>query len=345
MGILSWLTGGPNTTAPGTTGAALASPWSEGLPSNIIVNDIFGTAGLAITRAEAMSIPAVAKARHLICSTLARQPLKVYSGAEELADQPAWLYRTSGAVPPQMRMVWVLDDLFFHGWSLLAVERGSRGQILDAVRVGTDRWQFDTNGAVLVDNAPVNADDVILIPGPYEGLLVAGARTIRGALDLEAVWAARVRNPIPSVEIHNTDANDPLTPEQAQALVSGYAESRKNINGAITYTPANVELIMHGDAATDLFVEGRNAIAIDIARLTGVPAAMLDASQVAASLTYNTVEGARDNFIGQVLDMWATPIEAQFSMDAVTPRGTRIAFDKANLTTFPQPSTGPATED
>lgn len=292
-----------------------------------------------------MSIPAVAKARHLICGTLARQPLKVYRGAEELAEQPAWLYRTNSDLPPQIRMIWVLDDLFFHGYSLLAVERGTRGQILDAVRVGTDRWTFDSNGAVLVDSQPVKADDVILLMGPYEGLLKAGARTIRAALDLEAVWASRVRNPIPTVEIHNNDAGDPLSPDEAKALVSSYVNARKGIDGAVIYTPSNVDLIMHGDAAVDLFVNGRNAIAIDVARLTGVPAALVDASQVAASLTYNTVEGARDMFITQVLDMWATPIEAILSTDPVTPRGTRIAFDKTNLTTFPQPSTGPVTED
>lgn len=343
---MGWLTGNTATATPGRTGAAVASPWAEGLPANIVVADVFGGANLQPTRAEAMSIPAIAKARHLVCSTLARQPMRKYGDSDQPeADQPSWLYRTSGDVPPQMRTLYVLDDLFFHGWSLLAVSRGADGQILDAARVSTDRWTFDPKGQVLVDSQPVDSRSVVLIPGPFEGLLTAGARTIRAALDLEAVWASRVRNPIPTVEIHNTDANDPLTPDEAKALVATYVQARKGIDGAVMYTPSNVDLKMHGDAAVDLFVNGRNAIAIDVARLTGVSASLLDASQVAASLTYSTTEGGWDNFIRVTADMWATPIEARLSMDDVTPRGSRIAFDKSNFLSTPQATTAPVTKD
>ncbi|MGO8609807.1 hypothetical protein ACC848_43405, partial [Rhizobium johnstonii] len=62
------------------------------------------------------------------------------------------------------------------------------------------------------------------------------------------------------------------------------------------YTPHNIEVKTHGQASTDLFVEGRNAAVLDIARLLNLPASLLDGAQSQASLTYVTTEGKRSEF-------------------------------------------------
>lgn len=331
---------------PGITGASVQSPWTPStLSPNIVIADVLGVNDVPPSRTEAMSVPAIAKARHLITSTLARQPLRAYRGEAELATQPAWLYRTNSDTPPQMRMAYTLDDLFFYGWCLWAVQRGADGQITDAVRVSPDRWTFDLEGRVEVDGKPVDSDQVILIPGPFEGILAAGPSMVRAARNLEQTWAARVRNPIPVVELRITDDNMEPTIEEMERLRDQYVAARKNPDGAVMVTPAGVELNVHGDAVTDLFVQGRNAIALDVARMTGIPATMLDASQVQSSLTYKTTETGRNDFIDALTNMWAMPIEAQLSMDNVVPRGQRIAFDMSNLLAVPQATTGPDTED
>jgi len=323
------------------------SPWTPStLPNNVVFADIYGQPDLLVDRTQAMSVPAIAKARHLVCTTLSRQPLRQYRDAVEVKAQPAWLYRTNTQTPPQLRMLQTLDDVFFYGWSLWAVERGSEGQVIDATRVPQDRWDFDDRGRVMVDDGYVSNEQVVLIPGPFEGVLAAGARSISGALALEAQWTSRVKNPVPVTELHNNDANEPLAPDESKALVQGYNDNRRNSpDGMTVYTPANIDLRVHGDTAVNLFVEGRNAIALDVARLTGIPAVMLDASQVSASLTYNTTEQGRNDFVDALTNMWAAPIEARLSMDDVCPRGTRVAFDLSNLLAIPQATTGPATED
>lgn len=323
----------------------VASPWTPSILSpNVLIADVFGKSAI-LTRAQAITVPAVAKARHLICSALSRQPLVQYRGAEATASQPSWLYRTNGDTPPQMRTMYLLDDLFFYGFALLLVQRGTEGQVLDAVRVPPARWEFDEVGRIKVDGEYPDRDRVVLITGPFEGMLTAGYNTIMGALDIETQWQNRIKNPVPITEIHGTDTSKGLSTDEAKALVAAYNEARKDPNGVTVYTPPEVDLRVHGDMALDLFVQGRNAVTLDVARLTGLPADALDASQVSASLTYQTTEQSRNYLVDILTTMWAAPIEARLSMDDVTPRGTRIAFDLSNLLAVPQATTGPATED
>lgn len=60
----------------------------------------------SITRAQAMSVPAVKRARGIICTTIARIPLRAYRGTEPINPQPLWIDRTDGPVSPYHRMVW-----------------------------------------------------------------------------------------------------------------------------------------------------------------------------------------------------------------------------------------------
>jgi len=348
MGILDWMGFGrlPETySASATASRGVTSPWAG--PSHlarVVVDDIFGVETQAVTRAEAMSVPAVAKARNLVCTTLARQPLRAFRDGVPVADQPTWLYRTDTSIPPRLRTMWVLDDLFFYGWSLLEVNRGADGQILDAARIIPSRWKFGPAGEILVDDHGVPQDEVLLIPGPFEGVLNAGGRTIRAARKLEEQWAARVRNPVPVTEIRYTGEED-LDEDEMRDIRSSYIAARNDPDGTVMVTPKGFEVHPHGDAALNLFVEGRNAVAVDVARLTNVPAAMLDAANVnASSVNYTNEALGRAQFIDLCLRFWSLSLEDRLSMDDVTPRGTTIAFDLSELT-IPDTGRGPTLED
>lgn len=332
------------TTAGRTVG--IRSPWSTGELSRVVWSDVFGVAAMPVTRAEAMALPAVARGRHLLAGSIGQLPLRAYRGAELVDPQPAWLARTNGATSPQHRLVWTVDDLVFRGWSLWAVERGREG-LADAVRVPLERWRFD-DGAVVVTNdagveLPVDDDTVVLIPGFHEGILAYGSRTIRSAHALEAAWAGRARNPIPAVELHQTSEVQ-LTDDEIDAMLAEWRAARADPDGAVTYTPHDVELRVHGESSADLLVEGRNAAAIDCARMLGIPAAMLDASNVNASLTYETIAGRSLEFRDYSLSLYTAAIASRLSLDDVTPRGTRIAFDYTEWTAANSP-TGPHTAD
>lgn len=334
---------------PRRSAVAIRSPWTTTDLAKVVWSDIFGAAFEPVTRAEAMALPAVARGRHLLVSTIAQLPLACFRAAERL-DTPAWLTRTSGPTSPAHRMAWTVDDLIFAGWSLWVVQRGAGGAIVDAARCPAERWHLEDDGTVMIaddegNDQAATAESVILIPGFHEGLMTYGARTIRSARDLELTWAGRARNPIPAVELHQT-TDDPMTEAEIDDLIGGYVKARQDPNGSVTYTPSSVELKVHGTGgANDLLIEGRNAAAIDVARMLGLPAAMIDASNVNSTLTYETVQGRNLEFRDYSLALYTGAIAARLSMDDVTPRGTRIGFDATDFIT-PQPApSSPITED
>lgn len=326
-----------------TPNQGIVSPWSQTQLSQVVWSDIFGTDLNTVTRADAMSIPAVAKARQILVSTIAKYPLRGYD-ADGNETTPAWIYDTNGEVSPWHRMAWTIDDLIFSGWSLWGVERDADGQIVAADRCPIERWHIDVDGSIVIDDQIAEADSVILIPGPFEGLLKVGARTLRGGAKLERSWVGKATNPIPAIELHAT-TDDPLEVDEVQALVNAWADARADENGAIAFTPHNIEARAHGSAEPSLLIEGRNFLRIDIGAFLGIPAALMDASLSTASLTYSTQEGQRNEFADFTLPYWTEPIQQRLSMDDVLPAGQRMRFDLSDLYSLPPSSIGPRVED
>jgi len=336
--------------APPRGPTAIRSPWSTGDLSQIVWADLFGGDETAwpLTRAAAIQVPAVARARHLLAGTVARLPLRAVRIDTPVDPQPNWLTRTDGTMSPWHRMVWTIDDLLFAGWSLWACERDSRAQILRVERVPAELWTWGTSAGgdgsvVLVDGDEVDADTVLLIPGPHEGILTSARKTIMGARLQELMWQRRVAAPIPAMEIHQT-TEDPLEPEEIDALLESWVSTRTDPDGAVAYTPWNIELKPHGTATTDLLIEARNAVAVDIASHTGLPAQALNASLSTASLTYSTAETAEGE-LNRAAALYSNAVSGRLSMDDVVPRGQRCAFDITYLTTVPPAPFGPTTED
>lgn len=358
MGILDALGLGRTPDYLAQARTELASPWApEGNMQSIVWSDILGAEtleNLPLTRAEAISIPAVSKARNLIVATVSRWPLYALAGADRVNPQPTFLYRTDGRQAPYTRMVWTLDDAIFYGCSLWVLERGSvtdgRRPILDAERIPFDWWrvaQVDGAWKILVreggtgDERPLQDYEACLFDFPFEGLLNIGRRTLRGARDQERAWVGRAKNPVPVIDLHRTEDYD-ATDEELDKLVKDWATARTNPNGAIGSTPTGIELNVHGDIAVDLMIEGRNAIRTDVGSFLNVRAAMLDGTIGVDSLTYTTKEGERNAFYELDLPFWTDPIEARLSLDDIVPRGQRTRFEKYEANPLP---TGPEVED
>lgn len=350
MGIFSTLriVSGANQLAENPA-TGISSPWnSPNHLQSVVLADIFGTEDLLpVTRADAVRVPSISKARALVTGTGSRLPLRTMRKGEVAPEQPPWLYRTNSQVSPQQRMVWTIDDMMFHGWALWAVERGAGGKITDAVRVPTEWWRFTTEGTVEVTKegvfAEVTADEVILFAGPQEGLVELAARAVRAYRDLEATRASRLRNPVASVVLH---ANEELNLEdsEVQELVDDYAESHNSSSLSVSYLPHNIDIEEHGTASPDLMLQAENAISVQIAQFTNVPATLLDASvEGGSSLTYQNSATEKSWFADTTMAYWLNPIEARLSMDDVTTRGTYVQFDTTSLTSVPTAS--PTLED
>ena len=329
MGILERLRRMTGLAGQGTP-AAVASPWSARPthlePARILAGVLGEDTPLPVTRAEAMSIPALARARQLIVSTVARLPVYAAAGGERLETQPRWIDRTDGPVSPYHRMSDTVDDLLFYGWSLWALDRDYDGRVIAADRVPVELWSVGEDGDILIEDEPVAARDVCLIPGPHEGILKIGAKSVRHArVVLDAVERA-ARNPSAQTELHQTN-DAPLTAEEAIELRDSWAAARRGEHGGIGVTTHGIEVRDHGAPISDLLIDGRNAAAVDIARLCGVPATIVDATLQGSSLSYSSTESRMNELITFGLSPFMAAIAGRLGMDDMVPRGTRIEFD------------------
>jgi hypothetical protein len=332
---------------PGTL--ELASPWAPASPqlTQILWADTFGAVGktMATTRDTAMQVPALARARHLLCGFGARAVLRAYlEDSEELAPtRPDWMRKASGGVSPFHRMLWTLDDLLFRGWSLWDVERNTAdGPITgQAQRVASHRWSFEANtGRILVDAKPMNSKQALLIPGPHEGVLNFGRTAIVQAQELEATATRVAQNPSAYLNLHYT-GEVPLTPAQITEARTVWAEARRGDYGGVGFTGKDLAVEELGAAAEHLLVEGRNAAAVNMARAASLPASMVDATNAGASLTYETSAGRNAEFLDYGADLYLDSVAARLSLDDAMPEGQAARFDTAKLRSITPTPTGP----
>src|SRR4051794_27829971 len=87
---------------------SLGSPWApDNHLAHVVVQDIPGiTPPGPPSRAEATRVPAVARARGVVCTPIARIELGAYRGDTRLdsAAEPSWLHATDGPLSPFHRM-------------------------------------------------------------------------------------------------------------------------------------------------------------------------------------------------------------------------------------------------
>lgn len=361
MGALTNLLTGKLPKINSSFGVGISSPMGGPTTSihELVWADFFQGELADSTRSAAMQIPAISRARNVLVSVVAPLPLRAYDAAEvaaaelagreptPLAEQPRWLTATSGPTPTFHRMAWTLDDILFSGASLWFVKR-ENGAVVDAARIQRDRWEIDpTNDEILVDSAPVSADQVLYIAGADEGLLLKGGPSIRGARAIERAWVGRVQNPLPLIVLHSKE-NTEVQDDEIDELIDVWSAARTSPTGAVGWLPASLDLETPGSSGSDdaaLFVGARNASVLDLARHTNMPAAVLDGSLSESSLTYSTQEGKQNDFWAFTVPAYTSPIEARLSQDDVCPEGVAIRFDRTSAIRLPQPVTSPVTDD
>lgn len=328
----------------------LASPFSASNHLQAVVwADLTGRPAVIMDRSQAMTIPAIARQRHLLAGSVARCPLVKLNGAVRDPAQPLWMTRTDGELHPYHRMLWTVDDLMFGGWSLWRASRETRtdaqGSLLVGERVPPHRWETEKeSGRIKVDGEYVQAAEVILIPGPHEGILNFGAPALRRMVDNLNAAATAARNPSAYLELHYT-GDEPLTDTEIDKLTARWTAARLGENGGVAFTGKSIELREHGTHESHLLIEGRNADSVDASRLVSSPAAMADATNAGASLTYETTDGRNGQFIDYGVGLYMDAIAARLSMDDVVPRGSRTAFDVSELTMLSPSTTDTPTDD
>ena len=317
--------------------------------------DIYGDLSLIpVTRAEAMAVPAMARARHIIAGTIARVQLRGYAGDQLLGgDQapaaPPWLTQTGNGLSAFHRNLWTADDLIFYGWSCWRrVNSTYDGRPLKMYRVPVGQWSVGDGVVYLHDGLngtprPAHDGEVKMIPGPHEGLLSFAAGSIRHAADLQRAAGVAAATPAANLVLQQT-AGDPIPDADIDKLIARWATARRGENGGVAWASKGVDVKELGAFDAHLLTDGRNAAAVDIARHASLPADLVDAT-TDGSLTYSTSRDNDRRGIDYGTGLYMGAISASLSEDDTTPHGQRVAFDVEEWLagTVPgQPASAPA---
>lgn len=322
------------------------TPWGSSDLQRIVFEDIFGSDVPNNTRDAAMRIPALARARNTMVSSIARNPLVAMRRDVVLDPSPSWMYTTDGGASPQLRMAWTVDDLIWFGRSCWWRRNGRDGFPLAADRVDIGDWTINDDNRVEVNGETITDErQVIVFFGMHEGVLGFGADAIGDIRALYASVRKRLRNPIPGIDLHQTGGRD-LTDDEIDALILRWSKARDGENGAVGFTNPNIDArVLGGGDDGALMIDARNAAAVDAARMIGVSAGLIDATTPKASLNYETTQNRNAEFVDRDLNLYMDPITWRLSMDDVSPHGTRVAFDTSGFTGLTLPPTGPTLED
>jgi len=284
-----------------------------------------------ITRKEAMSVPSVARARNLICGTVASIPLEYYkTSTGEVIAPPRWIKQLSKSQPSFITINWIVDSLLMYGVSYLLIkERYSEdGRPASFEWVANNRVTFttDVEGIMIeqyyVDASPISMNDIVTIQGFDEGILERGARTIQAAIDVERAAATNSANPQPAGYLRNNGAD--LPPNEVAGLLSAWKRGAQT--NSTRYLTSTLEYNAVAFSPKDMmYQDAIRSLSTQIARLTNIPAYLLS-SEDNQSMTYSNVQDERKQFYALSIEPYIQCISSRLSMDDISTAGHEVKF-------------------
>lgn len=284
-----------------------------------------------VNRSQAITVPAVKRARDLVAGSIGTLPMTMAKAGEAAVDWPlleAPETGTAGAV------TWtrVAEDLLFHGAAWLRVTHvGWHGKPvtvkrLDPASVTVDpehrTWYSRTGSGTALEYLP--DDQLIRIDSPNDPLLVAGRTAILTCLALGNSTRNVAGGLPPSSYFTPKDGIDVFDKAEVQELLDNWHAAReRNVTG---YVPGALDLKALGWNPEQLQLKDlRDQAVIEIARLSGIDAEELNVSTT--SRTYFNAWDRKQDFIQFTLGPYLAAIEGRLSMDDVTPHGYKVRYD------------------
>lgn len=324
---------------PPTASSGVLSPW-QAEPNQLgsaLLAELWGAHaadldGIPVSRAEAMAVPAFAKMRRTLCTTVGRLPVVILSGSTAVLDPTASGYaplaQPEDGRPAAITYAWTAEAVWCYGRAWWVVTKRYADTKRPARFEWVPEWQaeLDTKGNLRghTDGRQFDAADVIRIDGPDEGVLTFGAGAIRGASRLERAALRTSDNPVPSIDLHQT-TTDPMTDTEIDTMIDRWTKSRRA--GAVGYTNASIEAKPLAMQVEQLLIDGRRAAALNVARAGGMPAWVVDVGIEGGSLTYQNVASRSRELIDYGVAPILDAIAGRLSLDDVLPRGIWCKFD------------------
>ena len=285
------------------------------------------------TRAQAMAIPTIARARGILCSTVASLPMEQYSklnGAH--LPTPGVINQPDPRVPGSAIYAWIAEDLLFHGvaYGQVMEQYGDTGRVRAWTRIAPDRVTQKLNNlqteivGYQVDGSVVpnqGVGSLIVFYGLDEGILNRAGRTIRAAHALEQAAETFAKEPVPLQVLKSNGTNLPA--ERIAKLLESWRTSR--LTKSTAFLNADVELQALGiDPAKLQLNEARQYVALELARACNLPAYFVSAETT--SMTYSNTTSERRGLIDFSLRPILSAIEQRLSMPDFVPSTTEIRF-------------------
>jgi len=290
---------------------------------------------IRVSRSDAMQVPAVARARNIICGTIGTLGLNAYNDVTYAkVEGRSLLKQPDPALPLAVTMTWIIEDLLFQGQAFMVVlavspedGRPTQARRVDPMRVTftTDTQTDEIINGFYLDGylTPVTGvGSLIMFSGIDEGILNRGGRTITTALELEKAVARMAAEPNPTMVIKNTGVDLPA--EQVSSLLASWAAARQKRSTAYLSGPLDVTTFGY-DAQQMELSQSRLNTAAEIARMCNIPAWYLNAES--ASATYSNVSQERRSLVDFSLRPYMSCVEERLSMNDLTPRGQTVRFD------------------
>jgi phage portal protein BeeE len=150
------------------------------------------------------------------------------------------------------------------------------------------------------------------------------------AIELAAFNASQ--NPVPSIDLHQTKGA-PLTNDQVDELIARWTAARtKRGTGGVAFTNESVEARTMGLQPEQLLIQGRNQVALNVARMTNLAPYWLGASVDGNSMTYQNVQSAGRELTDITLAPYLAATTGRLSMPDVFPAGQWVQFSTQRLT-------------
>lgn len=306
-----------------------------------LIQAIQAASAYKVPKTVAMQVPAFVKALKTYTHLIASLPLREYVQEDVTTPRP-FLRQPCKRTTYTAIMARTVSDLLLYDtayWRI--VERTWDGFPSDIDHMPWDEIsltpdplnpmaEFPNDGTVYWNGNRIPNTQVIRFDGDgLGGWLVTGAAAVNTAAALEAAALQSAQVPSPGVVIKNTGADLPAA--QVDDLLDAWETARTNRSTAYLNSTLETHTV-GGWSPSDLqLTDARNAAATQIARMANLDPVWVGAGVPGSSLTY----GNRVDLMRQFLDLAAAApmrmISERLSMDDVTPRGHRIAFETDEL--------------
>jgi HK97 family phage portal protein len=296
-----------------------ASTWSD-----------VGGYAVALTRDEALRVPAIHRGVDLIASTVGSFALKCWRGRDQVeSTYNTFLAQPEATVPLSVTLTQTVRDLIFDGVAYWRVTwRGVDGYPAIVERLMPYQVVPSPDGGYVtvvggLYGAKVPTQDMIVFYGPdtdqdsggnltSRGLLSTASRTIVTAARLEEAAARYAWNEIPYGTM-TTDEGEELDDDEIEELLASWEAARRA--RATGFLPSGVKWNpVTGPNPEQLQLsEARQYIAAEVARHLNLAPRYVGATS-GDSMTYNSQNADRRDFVDLSLRPWLNTIASTLTM-------------------------------